>query len=442
MNKILCFCGLLLVGSTQALAVDIYHADDLFEAENYQQAFIEYQKSAALGNPHAHYRLATLYNNGLVSALEPAMALHHLYIAAGYQYEDAAERLDEMLMHIPDDARAAVKGALFAEPIEEYEDRLRHTFYPLLKEGAGHKRRTKFHNMLRRNNKNLTLKLRDCEVEADGSWRNFITLVSFTRRGALNSSKYRDRRAPSHNHHRLSSCNQYMPLGHRDYPIKHDELRDTMMKNRKRDDAHALYTASMIIAMHPIFESEPNEGIDMLTKAADRHHPQAAYVLGNRHYFYPGRDLVKGLHYLTMAARFNYAPAEYRLGRILTDHPLIQTDEEKALFWFESAAKKELVPAIIKAAELRLFAEDVSLRSRQKALEWLKNVPTTDRTNPEYQYLMAMSHKNQPKPNWAQFFRGMERAIHNGTMAGWDVSEWQSMYNKYIGGNIAVQDNI
>lgn len=425
-----------------AIAVDIYQADKLFDDEQYSLAFSHYNESAAIGNPHAHFRLGIMYHNGLAPERNSLRAMYHLHMASEYGHEGAKKHLQTLLSYFDNEQRIKIESLLFDFSKQHSDEKLISQYYPVLDTDAVKEIEPKalFNSFIRKKG-GVTLKLRDCEIEKDGSWRNFITLLSFTREGKTSPFSYRNRLLKPHPNHRLSNCNYGKPLGHRDLPQELERMRDYAMIRRHRDSVKDQFELSMVLALNPTLERSENEGMRLMEHAADKHYPMAAYMIG-RHYFYPGHDLEKGLRYLSLAAQYNYPTAEYRLGRILTDHPYVIKDEKKALFWFESAASKKVVPAMIKAAELRLLANDPSLLNIEKALNWLDKVPFTEKTNPEYQFLLALTYKNNESPNWRQFFRHLEKAIHNGRMAGWDVSDWQILYDKYINGNISVIDNV
>lgn len=188
------------------------------------------------------------------------------------------------------------------------------------------------------------------------------------------------------------------------------------------------------------FNKQFEQGFTLLQEVADEQHPAAMHILGTRYYLANRVDSKLGLDYVSKAAQYNFAPAEYRLGTFLLDYPVVKKDEKKALFWFESAAEKNLLPAQLKAAELLLTAEDQSLHDIEKAAYWLEQVQMKYKRHPQYLYLLALTHKNREQPEWKQFFNKLMMAIHEGPRQGWDVTEWQALYDKYINGKITIED--
>lgn len=101
---------LSILNNGHALAVDIYQADKLFSEQKYAEAFAEYQKSAEIGNPHAHFRLGGMYAKGLGTNTDNVNSLLHFYIASELEHKQASKISEQIFAsYSPDERKNIVK---------------------------------------------------------------------------------------------------------------------------------------------------------------------------------------------------------------------------------------------------------------------------------------------------------------------------------------------
>lgn len=168
-------------------------------------------------------------------------------------------------------------------------------------------------------------------------------------------------------------------------------------------------------------------------------HPLAMLEYGLKLYR-EQKDIPKAIEWISLAGSYGVSRAEYRLGKLLTTSPWVTYDEKKALFWFESTVKKGHIPATLKTIELKLTANDKSLHDQDRAEVLLERIAAAQTANPEYFYLLALSHKNRENRDYTQVISNLEKAIFMGQTKNWNVEEWQDLLAKLTRGNVYISD--
>lgn len=187
-------------------------------------------------------------------------------------------------------------------------------------------------------------------------------------------------------------------------------------------------------------KQEEGEAEELLRKAAEQGQPFAQYEYGAKLYR-EQTNIEQGVHWISQASKYGLAKAEYLLGTIHLYSPWIKNDEKKALFWFESAMKKEHQAAKLKVAKLKLLAMNTNLHDIPAATVYLTDLKTSQRDNPEYYFLLAISHKNRENRDFGQVIRNVEKAIDLGEKYNWDVSYWQGLVEKWTTGKVYIADS-
>ena len=100
-------------------------------------------------------------------------------------------------------------------------------------------------------------------------------------------------------------------------------------------------------------EKDPKKGLDLCQQSADQGSVPAMLRLGN--FYLQEKEVLDdqaALHWLTTAASYHSAEAEYKLGVLLRDGRGIDKDPLVARSWFEQAASQGHVPAYFETAKL------------------------------------------------------------------------------------------
>ena len=124
----------------------------------------------------------------------------------------------------------------------------------------------------------------------------------------------------------------------------------------------------------------------------------------------------------------------------MQESPWVVHDEKKSMFWYESAAKKGHPTALLKSAELKILANDESLRNQAEAIDILANIESTQNRNPEYSYLVAVSHLKGEFRDFQKVVKYLRKAISRGKRLAWDVSKWEEQLKKWTTGAVTIND--
>ena len=110
------------------------------------------------------------------------------------------------------------------------------------------------------------------------------------------------------------------------------------------------------------------------------------------------------------------------------------------MFWFESATKKDHVASALKVVEIKLIAEDDTLHDLSGAIQLLTKIANKQKMNPEYYYLLALSHINRENRDFTQVVSNLEKTISIGQRKNWDVADWQNLLTKLTQGRVFVTE--
>lgn len=288
----------------------------------------------------------------------------------------------------------------------------------------------------------------DYEVGPDGSIRNISELqtIGYSRR-VLERFAQNPTAEPSFNGERVNFINRSY-LGTADYDSfeirnRYKQLYSRIRRYVKRwqasDSTEDKYQYAMALTKFTWLKREEGQLEKLFKELAEGGHAKAQYEYGLTLYR-EQKDLKQAIHWISEASKYGLDKAEYLLGQILYSSPWVVKDQQKSLFWFESAAAKGHIPATLKLAELRLLADEKSLHDVPKAIEYLDAIATQERENPQYYFLQAISHKNRDNRQFENVVKNMELAIHYGEIYNWDVSYWKSLLSKWVTGSVSIRD--
>jgi TPR repeat protein len=291
----------------------------------------------------------------------------------------------------------------------------------------------------------------DYEVAADGSIRNITKEYSKGRAGNIKTAMYEyslyTLPKPTFDGERINFFNRDLlgipRLGTGEARINYKDLYEWVRRENKRlskeNSIQSNYKRAMLLTYYPWFPREKGLEITLLKEAAENGYVHAQYEYGL--YLYREQiDTAQAVNYLSLASQFGLPKAQYTLARIVQDSPMVEKDEKKALFWHEEAAKNGHALASLKAAELKLLAKDENLRDQSAAINILKDIEQTQKSNPEYSYLVAISHLIGEYRDFPKVIKYMRKAISRGQQLNWDVSKWEDQLSRWTTGLVTIKD--
>lgn len=475
---------LVALVSHSSHSVNVLKANTDFKEGKYTQAFSLYREGAKLGNAHAQYQLGVMYSKGL--GVEPSAVLSMIYfsLAAENEYHNAKLILEKMSSSLNES-----ELSLLVQAIDEEKDvhkSFQKQFLPEINQHTINQRvtfsgennldqRVYFEELSEFQNFDNELQNFDGGFdELDGGEALDVTIV-VNNPGFLvvesdvasdGSVRYVREIQKSGNTKRFLEAYKLFPLKqpelgqkptefvHRAFmgaaiddqfylnnnlPRLYKETRRVLREAKNNPTLESLYQLAMAMVIFPWMESEDNEAENLLKELAEKGHPGAMYEYGLQLYIQQ-KDIPKGIEWITQASKYGLSRAEYRLGKLLLSSPWVVNDEKKALFWFESAAKKGDKAASLHVAKIKLTANDKSLMDVSGAIKHLDATSSSQNLNPEYHYLLSISYRLRTDRDFKKSVELLEKAISMGMRINWDTSEWQALLAKMLQGNITVTD--
>ncbi|MCF2948844.1 sel1 repeat family protein [Paraglaciecola aquimarina] len=466
----------------QAASLNLLKANDDFKDKQYDLAFQEYKQGAQVGNSHAYYQLGVMYSKGL--GVEPDLVNSILYfsLAAEQNYSQANEILDLMLSNLDTNQLTEVHALL--DEFKQNQDVFTQQFMPeIIEENLAHKvtfdgkpeLEKKFFIDLDEEELGISpyggsgnsvgeggvesfggiiiskpaLLIVETDVASDGSKRNIQKLQKHgLTRGYLDKYKLFPTAKPQFKGKPVDFVTRsYMGVAADDafafvdqQPRLYGDIRKIVRAAEKSDTLEEKYQHAIAMTMFPWLEKQPNQAENLMKNLALRGHPAAMYEYGFMLYT-KQKDIPEAVKWITEASKYGLARAEYRLGKLLTSSPWVQSDEKKALFWFESAMEKGHDAATLYAAKIKLTSQDPTLKDVAGAIEYLALAEKPQRLNPEYFHLLALSYKDRPARDFKLVIDNLERAIWMGNQANWDTSEWQDLLSQFTTGKVTIADS-
>jgi TPR repeat protein len=291
----------------------------------------------------------------------------------------------------------------------------------------------------------------DYEIAADGSIRSITKEYAKGRAGNIKTALYDfslyTRSKPTFSGERVNFIHrEYLGLakwGLGRIRAKHKDLYDWVRRENKKlskqNTNQSHFKQAMLLTYYPWFPQEKGFAVSLLKKVAEQGYVYAQYEYG-LYLYRKQKDPAKAIEFLSLASQFGLSKAQYALARILQNSPWVVADERKALYWYENSAKGAHPYALLRAAELKLLASDESLRDQTAAIDILKNIEQTQRDNPEYSYLVAISHLKGEHRDFPKVVRYLRKAISRGHTLNWDVSKWEEQLARWTTGTVTIHD--
>lgn len=467
-----------LLYSSYTLSADIFKADRLFTAKQYTEAKQEYLLAANLGNPHAYYQLATMYTKGLGVTKDSLNALIYFSLAAEYDFHNANLLVEKTLNATSASVKTELMNLLKDFKKTHGKNSVNNKFFPIINNDNLNKKVTfdgeptqeiKWLGEQSDNNDlvdniddfqdedNISIVMSSSkqpiiivehDISKDGSIRyhtevqrigapqnlikNFILFpakkpefdskpIAFINRtyiGAASYSKFTLLREDKKLYQKILRLNKKLSQG-------------TSIQDQ--------YLYAMLLYNIPWLTQEENEVEKRLLALARKGHSLAMYEYGLKLYI-EQKNIPEAIYWISQASKYGVVRAEYRLGKILQDSPWVIHDDKKALLWYESAMEKKHIASTIRAIEIKLKSQDENLRDLKGAIKYLNLLKDSETNNPEYYYLLALSHKDRENRDFTQVVENLETAIRKGNTANWDVTEWQDLLTKLTTGTVYIND--
>lgn len=474
----------LLALAPIANAADILKADKHFSAGEYNLAKESYLEAAKIGNPHAFYQLGNMYHKGLGFEKDPLNALLYISTAAALGLDKADTTLKKMLAPLSNVQKDSIEKILADNAQLNRLKVIKQTYYPIVKEDMLAYKVTfdgqdsldskffayDFNESFQENGwgqsqselladdtddfytpmstPQQAFLIVDHDIGKDGSKRNFsdVQKVGLSQSliqeyASFPTLKPSFQSQPIEFFHRVNmgaaAYNKFTLIE------KNEKLYASVIRRYKQLQGGATikdrYDLAMILQNFSWLPQEDGEVAERLLTLAKLGHPGAMYEYGYA-LLREQRDIQEAIKWLGLASSYGLARAEYRLAKLLTSSPWVEYDEQKALFWFESATKKDHVASALKVVEIKLIAEDDTLHDLSGAIQLLTKIANKQKMNPEYYYLLALSHINRENRDFTQVVSNLEKAISIGQRKNWDVADWQNLLTKLTQGRVFVTE--
>lgn len=477
------FRKLLLVISLffpfSGFSADIFKADRLFTSGEYPQAKQEYLLAANIGNPHAYYQLAMMYSKGLGVTKDPLNALIYFSLASEYNFHNSKELVDKTLNATPEAERETLEQLLNNFKKTHGKNSINSEFFPIIEQTNLDKKIT-FEGLAEQENKwvgdqnegndlvndylesiqeddDLSLIMSsplkpviilEHDVNADGSIRYYSEVqkigapLNLVKNFILFPSK-----KPEFNGQPIEFINRtYIGAAAyskftflREDPKLYEKILRLNQKLSQGTSIQDQYKYAMLLLNFPWLSQEDGEVDKRLLDLANKGHSLAMYEYGIKLYL-EQKNIPQAIYWISQAGKYGLVRAEYRLGKLLQTSPWVVHDDKKALFWYELAMEKNHAPSTLRAIEIKLTSQDKSLHDLDKAISYLESIKDSESNNPEYYYLLALSHKDRKNRDFTQVVENLEIAIRKGSIANWDVSGWQDLLSRLTTGTVYIND--
>ncbi|WP_421960947.1 sel1 repeat family protein [Pseudoalteromonas sp. ZZD1] len=470
--------------SSLAFAHDIFKAEEYYTAKNFKLAKASYSEAAKVGNPYAYHRLATMYFKGLGTDKDAFKALIYFSFAAEYDFHDSKSLVEKILSNMPTQERLNIQKFLNKLLSEKGKQYISKKYLPELAanklankitfDGKAQLELDDFELDLADNDflddsdyemgddsedsldmdfsftmtSSEPFVIIDFDLAPDGSVRNIVEVQRDGRATTLLGQFSQYSFAKPTIQHETVEFVARVNLGIASYDKltlrrKNVQMYQSLLRQSEKLKASSSLTDrfqyAQLLQYFGWLEQYEGEANERLKSLAEEGLPDAMYEYGLKLYREQD-DIEQAIDWITQASTYGLAKAESRLGKLLISSPWVHKDETKALFWLESAAKKDDISASLKAAELRLFAQDKALRNFSLALEYLTKIGEQQKWNPEYYYLLSQAYRFGEQRDFQQVIQNLKRAISMGERVNWDIEPWQTLLAQLTIGKVFISE--
>jgi TPR repeat protein len=488
----------LLSTGVNASGRNLTLADNYFAEKKYTQALAEYISLTKIGNPKAYYQLGVIHHNGFWVKKNFLESIIWFSLAAEYDYKDAGDIVKKLIAQVSAEQQPKVNKLIEVYIAKFGKSSVNKKYYPIINDKSiGFKI-----NIVDNTDKYVTSDVThlnsdpepededtfnssigsddfdsfsdssidtarsteslddllntpyfivvDYDIAKDGSRRNLTPIESFGLIDkVLYSLKSTSITTPTFKDEPISFLDRtykgladYTKAEFKNkqstlyYRIRKKQIR--FQNNDKLTSVEKYKYASLL--MNITWLPSTDEQINQLLKES----AQDGVVLAQLEYglklYREQEDIKSALYWISKAAQQTNRRAEFTLGKILLDSPWVIRDENKALIWLESAAKKQHIPSIKKVIELKLLAKDKTLHNTKEANEYLDNMSETQNMDPIYHYLRAIAYTQDESRQLGTAFQHMRKAISLASDLNWDITEWNDWLERWGQGRVTVQD--
>ena len=455
--------------------VGLNETHELFLSGNYEEALDDYMSFAEVGSVEAFYQLGSMYESGKGTTRDPIQAFAWLNLARQDNYRNSGVIADELFNSFSKNEKALAHQKAQRYLSQYGKVALREKFYPKLlptdekvsfpeKEVANYAYvgmedegetypdalyETEFFQPSVFQPSVTGGMVVDYEIYPDGSRRDLTMVYLSTHAATLSARDIKFKKSPpptfkGEGTHFLGRAYWGLSTASESFLEKYQRyfyfrISKEFREIREGQTAAHKYSQALMMMSHRWLETEKGEAVRLLTEAATAGIAEAQYLLGTVLYREQKR-LPEAIGWIEKSAAQGYATAEYRLGRLMLASPFIEKDEEKALFWLRKAALRGMPLAIKKAASLELFAESESLINTKEAMEFIQKIDYYYHNDPEITFMKGLANLKKKPRNFRRGTSLLLDGIEEAKEYGWDVTEWEKIYDSYTQQNVWVID--
>jgi TPR repeat protein len=485
-------CGATLLLSVGVNARDLIMADHYFGQQKYELALKEYISIADIGNPRAYYQLGVMHHNGYWVEKNFLESLIWFSLAAEQDYEDSKQLVEGLFAEISDEQRKQVADIIADYLIKFGKVSVTNKYYPTINKQNLDKKIVVVDNsdrffeidpMVHAGNADESVEIiedffesdeeisedplfntddlpqysssnlpyfliADYDIATDGSRRNVSASTKF---GYIRDAMYKissigvtqptiEEQPVAFIGRTYQGMASYGKSLFRDKsPILFRRIRRYALQLEKQSTPLSKYQYAHLLMSYTWLNASDEKINQLLQESSEAGLAQAQLEYGLK--LYRDQDDIKSaIYWLLEAAKQTNKEAEYRLGKILLNSPWVRKDEPKSLKWLESAAKKGHIAAIKEVVQLRLLANDESLRNTKEAIRHLDGLSESQSREPFYHYLRAISYTKTEPRQLSSAFKHMRTAISLANDLNWNTDQWQAWLREWSQGVVTVQD--
>jgi len=468
--------------STKTIAQNMQIADQAFIDKDYNLAMTEYKKAARIGNAKAFYQLSRIYFKGLGVNKNELLGIVWMAVAAEHEYDNAAENLQKIKSKLNPVVRSEV-DTIIDNYVNRYsKEAITTKYYPTLLtdmleqpislENDG--QITNFDIIMAEshfptnNNSPGWIKdvldendrgdeysadditdmainmpyylVVDYDIAPDGSIRDTRSAITMgdDNRGLellnlmnVGEPKFAEKNVYFLNRAIFGIENIDTISMRREHTEFYTKTLRFVSKLKGSEDPVVNYNHAMALMFFPWLRGT-DEQIDALLKRSALAGVSLAQFEYGLKLYRQQSSLEQAVYWLGEAAKQGLTKAEYRLARILLESPWVESDVNKANFWFSQAALKKHVVAVRKLVQLKLTAENTDLYDPKGAMTLLNSITAQQNENPEYYYLLALAYSKAENRQFSVALENLRKAISLAKNLNWDTQQWQETLKTWV----------
>jgi len=451
------FAGFLFV--TPPLSASLDQAMEMYQAQQYQQAYAMFSELAAIGNHQAQYMLGIMYSEGQGVDRDQARAYAWIQVANetldNTRYRDVSELLF-LTMSAQDKQRAQ---DLTLELISEFgSDALNNTLYPkplndaqCSQEYSPISKVTPRYPATELMRGNMGIVEVEFTISPQGYVRDLIastyTSEDFARSASVAAHQFRYQPRIRNNqavpvHGVMNRIVYFIETDPGDRITNQNKLKQNIYVTRDKamqgNPMEQFKYAAMLNAYRPF--SDYLDDVDVEYQEANRWYLSSATAGQPNAQFILGRNMVQGLgcevdeehgmRWINLSAAFGYAPAQRYLAQSMINNPDAQRTEA-AVKWLRNSVENSdyYYPSkVLLAWELATSPLD-SIRNGAEALSLLREKPT--HYYDEVRVLETRAAAHAELGEFSPAVRFQKDAIKKARRLGWSIPVMMERLDSY-----------